>query len=390
MKKKYLAIGLMVMILAVILWKASEYIGKKQNPEIIKIGVMTPLTGDVASWGKMQRNATEMALSEVNSMGGIHSMEVEVIYEDDQANPKIGVNAFRKLSTVDKVPIVIGSPASGVTLAVASIANVNRTPLLSSGSTATAVGEAGPYVFRIMPSDDTQASIMAEWAKELGIENIAIVYVQNAWGKGLENAFIKEFEERGGRLILSEGVTQKNTDFRGILSKINSLKIDAIYAPLYTRGAGLMVRQAKELGIKKKILGADVYETPEFIEVAGESAEGVIFTRYGQIDSPEYQTFAKKYQDEYNSAPEAYAGYCYDAIRIGLHAIASCDKGEISGINVRKELLKIKKYNGVTGVSDFNGKNSASGKTFDRLVVKNGKNVLWIKDMGDKESNIVK
>jgi len=364
---------LIVLFLWVFLLKKSQVSGQ------VTIGIMTPLTGEVASWGDMQRKSTDMVLSEINTKGGLHGRKVNVIYEDDQAMPKVGVNAFKKLASIDKVPIVVGSPASGVTLAVAPIANKEKVVLLSSGSTATNVGSAGPFIFRIMPSDEVQAAIMAKWAQDLGFHRIAIIYVQNAWGTGLKEAFEKEFTILGGEIVSSQGVSPEATDFRGILSKIVTSKPDALYAPLYTRAAGLMVRQAKELGINKQVLGADVYETPEFIEVAGKAAEGVLFTRYGQYNGKEYQAFAKRYKELYSRDPEAYAAYCYDALQIALKALEACPPNDVSGERVRENLFNIKGFKGVTGISTFAGNNSATGKTFDCIMVKDGKNVPWVR-----------
>jgi len=349
----------------------------RQSAGAITIGVITPLTGDVASWGAMQRNSTEMALDEINSGGGIGGRKVRVIYEDDQATPKIGVTVFTKLATVDKVPLVVGAPASGVTLAVAPVANRTQTVLLSSGSTATAVAQAGPYVFRFMPSDEMQSAIMANWARELGFKRVAVLYVRNAWGTGLQQAFQPAFTKLGGVITTSQGMAVEDTDFRAVLTKIAADSPDAVFAPLYTRAAGLMVRQAKELGLNFQILGADVYETPEFIEVAGQAAEGVLFTRFGQYNGAEYQAFAKAYRQRFQTEPAAYAGYCYDAMKIAFTALRQLTSGEYTGPAIREQLLNIRDFHGVTGLTDFNGSTSASGKVFDRLVVKNGKNVPW-------------
>jgi branched-chain amino acid transport system substrate-binding protein len=163
-----------------------------------------------------------------------------------------------------------------------------------------------------------------------------------------------------------------------VLTKISASTPDALFAPLYTRAAGLMVRQAKELGLNLQILGADVYETPEFIEVAGEAAEGVLFTRFGQYDGPEYQVFAKQYQERYHIDPAAYAGYCYDAIKIAFVALARLPQGQYTGPAIREQILQIRDFHGVTGLTDFNGSTSATGKVFDRLVVKDGKNIPWM------------
>lgn len=344
----------------------------------IKIGVITPLTGDVASWGEMQKRATELAIEEINSAGGINGRNVSVIYEDDRADPKEGVNAFKKLAEVDKVPIVVGAPASGVTLAVAPIANQDNVVLLSSGSTATDVGKAGPYVFRIMPSDEVQSSIMADWAWDLGYKKVAVIYVKNSWGQGLMEAFTKDFPVKGGTIVTIEAADPDASDFRTQLTKIKSLNPDAIYAPLYSKGAGLMIKQAREIGLKQQILGADVYGFPELIQAGGTAVEGVLYTTFGEYHGAEYQAFAKKYKEKYGIDVETYATYCYDAFKIAIEAIKKIPDGkEINGLNIRDALLSISNYRGVTGLSDFNGKNSASGKTFDKMMVKGGKFVPY-------------
>jgi len=350
----------------------------KKGPDEIKIGVMTPLTGDVSSWGEMQRRSTEMALETINNSGGVRGAKVKVIYEDDQADPKVGVNAFKKLVDVDKVPIVVGSPASTVTLAVAPIANEQKVVLLSSGSTATEVGKAGPYVFRIMPSDEVQSSIMASWAWDLGYKRIAIIYTENAWGQGLKDAFEKDFKAKGGEILTIQSSTQDATDFRTQLAKIKDVKSDAIYAPLYTRGAGLMIKQARELGLKQQILGADVYGTPELIQAGGSAVDGVLYTTFGDYGGPERQEVSKKYKDKYKIDMETYATYCYDTFMIALEAIKRIPSDKpINGANIHQALLGLENFRGVTGVATFAGRNSATGKTFDRMTVKDGKHVPY-------------
>jgi branched-chain amino acid transport system substrate-binding protein len=350
----------------------------KKGPDEIKIGVMTPLTGDVSSWGEMQRRSTDMVLEEINNAGGVRGAKIRVIYEDDQADAKVGVNAFKKLVDADKVPIVVGSPASAVTLAVAPIANEKKVALLSSGSTATAVGKAGPYVFRIMPSDEVQSSIMASWAWDLGHKRIAVIYTENAWGQGLKDAFEKDFKAKGGEVLSIQSSTQDATDFRTQLAKIKDIKPDAIFAPLYTRGAGLMIKQARELGLKQQILGADVYGTPELIQAGGSAVDGVLYTTFGDYRGPERQEVAKKYKDKYKIDMETYATYCYDTFMIALEAIKRMSSNQpIDGRNIREALLGIENFRGVTGVTTFAGQNSATGKTFDKMTVKNGKHVPY-------------
>lgn len=338
---------------------------QKDEKEVMKIGVITPLTGEVASWGEIQKDATNLAIEKINKTGGINNKKVKVIFEDSKASPKEGVAAFKKLYEADNVDIVVGVPASNVTLAIAPVANKMKKVLLTSGSTATEVGNAGPYIFRIMPSDEEQALVMSKWAFKLGYKKIAIIYVENSWGTGLLIKFEENYSKLGGEITAIESTKQDASDFRTQLLNIKNSKPDAIYAPLYTRNAGLMIRQAREMGIDLQILGADVYNTPDLIASGGEAVNGVLYTQFSQGENVLFKEFEKEYELKYNKKPETYAGYCYDVIFIALEALKGNE-------DIRKELLNINEFRGVTGLTSFNGKTSATGKTFEKWTVKNG------------------
>lgn len=126
---------------------------EKKEAKEIKIGVIFPLTGDAAIWGQNDKEGADLATEEINNPGGITGKKIRLIYEDSQANPGMGVSAFKKLIEVEKVPAVIGDIASSVTLAIAPIAQEKRVVLLSPGATAPKLSEAGPYFFRIWNSD---------------------------------------------------------------------------------------------------------------------------------------------------------------------------------------------------------------------------------------------
>jgi branched-chain amino acid transport system substrate-binding protein len=179
---------------------------------------------------------------------------------------------------------------------------------------------------------------------------------------------------KGGAILAVQPVEPGTTDFRSILTKIKSAQPDAIYAPLYTRSAGLMIKQARELRLKQQILGADVYGTPELVEAGGTAVDGVLYTTFGEYRGTEYQDFSKRYKLKFGIDAETYATYCYDAIKIALYSVRKlhAENKKITGQNIRDVLLSIKTYSGATGETSFNGHNSAQGKTFDRMVVQGG------------------
>lgn len=343
----------------------------------IRIGFLGPYTGNLASWGDIQKRAIDLAIDNINNAGGIKGHKVKPIYEDGQGDPKIGVSALKKLAEVDRVPIVVGSPASNVTLAIAPIANDKKVVLLSDGSTAMEVGKAGLYIFRIMPSDEVQAKVMAGWMMDLGYSTAGVLYVENSWGRGLMEAFTEEYKAQGGKITTVQSSDPTDLDYRSQLSKIKAANPSAIYAPLYTDGASAMLKQAKELRLKQQIFGADVYGDPALVKAAGEAAEGVLFTRYGEYHGKEYQEFAEKYEQKYGENPETYATYVYDAVMIAAVAIGECNLAQLTGEDIRKALLDIKDYRGASGLSSFEGSNSASGKSFDKLIIKGGEFVPY-------------
>lgn len=350
---------------------------KKPNQKVIKIGVITSLTGNTASWGDMQRKATTIAIEDINTQGGVNGIPVKAIFEDDQGIPKVGVSAFKKLIATTDVPIVVGFPLSGVTLATAETANREQVVILSSGSTASKVGQAGPYVFRIMPSDEVQAAITADWAIDLGYKRIAVLYVENAWGRGLKDYFVKTFVAKGGIITQVESSTDDTSDFRSQLTKIKNDNPDAIYIPLYQRQAGLSIRQAREIGVKQQILGADVYETPELIEAGGSAVNGVLFTTFGRGKGLAQDEFAKKYEKQFGEKPGTYAYYAYDAFSIAVECIKSSGGASAKPEDLRSCLLGLNDYYGVTGLTSFKGSTSASGKTFDKKTISDGKFIEW-------------
>ncbi|MDP2752894.1 MAG: ABC transporter substrate-binding protein, partial [Nitrospirota bacterium] len=141
---------------------------KKEEKEI-KIGASLPLTGEIASYGNRAKRGIEIALDEINSVGGINGKKVLVIFEDEKNDPKTAVSIITKFATVDKLPVVIGSAGSTVTLAMTPIANQNKVVLISPMSSSIKLTtESGPYFFRVCPADDAQAKILADWVFEEG------------------------------------------------------------------------------------------------------------------------------------------------------------------------------------------------------------------------------
>ncbi len=346
---------------------------KEEATEIkeIRLGATFPLTGDVASYGQKAKRGIEIAVSEINANGGILGRQVKVDFQDDKNDPKEAVSIMSKFATVDKLSVVFGSAGSTVSLAIAPLANqykvIQISPISSSSKLSS---EGGEYFFRTCPADDLQSDVLTNWVYESGARKVAVVYTNNSWGKPLAEDFEKKFTALGGIVAISEGVFENEKDLRTIISKIKKIEeIDAVVSPTYPKEGGMFVRQAKELGLKIKMFGGDNWGSPEFLNVAGDAAEGVFYTAPSDSQSPGYAKFAQKYEEQYGEAPDVFGGYAYDAAYAIFKAIEMADS-DVSD-SIRAALHKIS-FEGVSGQISFKDNGDINSMAFGRKSIKNG------------------
>lgn len=342
------------------------------TPVAVTIGASFPLTGDNASYGQDAKQGIDLALDEANAASN-GKYTLRVIYEDDRVDPKTGVSIMEKLVNVDHVPLVLGSAGSNVTLAMAPIANRTKTVLLSPISSAPQVTDAGAYVFRTCPSDAFQADVVSDWIKSRGIKRVGLLYVNNSWGVGLRDAFKRAFERDGGVITDIESSNETDPDFRTQLAKLKASNAEALYLPTYSKQAGRILVQLRDLGIKLPVFGADTWGAPELIATAGRAAEGTFYVAPENFTGPEYQAFATAYRKRYNKEPDFNASSSYDAAHVAVLAVKRVveSRGAISGEALANALGTVE-FRGATGVTRFDANGDVS-KPFAKFVFRDGK-----------------
>lgn len=338
----------------------------------IKIGATFPLTGDNASYGEHLKNAIEIKKDEINSHGGIGGKMIDVIYQDDANDPKQSVSNLQRFASIDHTPAVIGSAGSNCSEAMVPIANSSKTVMISPTSSAAALSEAGPYFFRTCPSDAYQGLIIAQWIKNEGYSKVGLFYVNNSWGVGMKDKFIKEFQNLGGEVVAVESGEELASDFRSQLTKLQGAKPEALFMPTYAKQGGRVVKQVRELGIKLPLFGADPWDVLDFREAAGSAAEGVRFTVFDQYKGDEYQRMAEQYKKRYGSDPDFIAASGYDCILVLTEAMkeAVAEGKHTTGENI-KDALQVIEVVGATGLNKFEGGDVMS-KEFTRKTIKDG------------------
>ncbi|MBI4691443.1 MAG: ABC transporter substrate-binding protein [Nitrospirae bacterium] len=274
-------------------------------------------------------------------------------------------------ANVNKYPVVIGAAGSSVSLAILPIANQNKIVQLSPLSSAVELSEkGGAYFFRVCPADDQQAKIVAEWIKNEGINEIAIVYTDNSWGSGLTKSFKNYYEKLGGKIILTEATNEGQTDFRSVLSKVKAAKVSTLYSPTYPKEGGMLVRQAKELGLKVNLYGADNWGAPEFTQIAGSAANGTRFVAQFSYSGPEFQQLNNMYKNKYNKDADVFVAYGYDAVWSIAKAIKMSKK--ITGDEIQAHMVSVK-FQGASGYIEFDAKGDLKTNAFTKKQIKDGK-----------------
>jgi len=331
--------------------------GKTADQTTIKFGLNLELSGGGATYGESELKGIELAVEEVNKAGGIDGKQIEIVKVDNKTDGAESTNAMMKLATQDKVTVVLGPAFSGNAKSAIQPANENKVPFITpSGTndtlTVDAEGKVQPYVFRACFKDSFQGVTMATFAYDNLQSKKAVVYVDSSsdYSKGLAASFKESFVAKGGTIVAEEGYVQKDTDFNAVLTKIKALDFDVLFVPGYVEEVGLIIRQARALGLNVPIIGGDGFDSPKMIELAGaEALNNVHFsTFYSALDEdPAVQAFITAFTTKYNEAPNAFAAMGYDAAMLAVDAIKRA--GKTDGEAVMQALAATAGFKGVTG-----------------------------------------
>lgn len=372
----------MVIIVLVIVYfaykKLSEVpsgpeISQQVNTKPIKIGVLLPLTGDVATIGENMKIALEIARDEINQAGGINGRPLELIFEDGQCDAKVAVNAGNKLINIDKVSIIIGGACSSETLAVAPLAEKARVILFSPASTNPKIADAGDYVFRNVPSDSFQGVFAAEYIKNnLKVNKVAILKCLSDWCIGVTDVFKKRFQELGGTIVIEESFQQEARDLRTNLTKIKAANPELIYFVSYTEATIPGIRQVKELGINTPLFGADSWSDPKIWQEVGKMGEGAMYVEPINKNLPE--TFVAEMNRRTGGKEiNVYAPRAYDALKLLAYLIK--ENGTEDPTLLKESLYNVKDYQGIADNYTFDRRGEITEAKYVVKIVKDGKPV---------------
>ncbi|MBI5050385.1 MAG: branched-chain amino acid ABC transporter substrate-binding protein [Nitrospirae bacterium] len=351
--------------------------GCAKKSDVIKAGVAGPMTGDQAKMGMDFRNAVTVAVEEWNEKGGILGKKIELIIGDDQRDPKQAVAVANKFLNQDVIG-VIGHFNSSCSIPASDIYNRAGIPMITPASTNPQLTDRGYRgVFRVCGRDDQQGNVAAQFVtSKLKVKKIAIIHDKTTYGQGLADEFKKAIGS-SAEVVYYGGIVQGDKDFKTVLTVIKTKQPELIFfGGIYPEG-GLLVKQAREIGLKTPFMSGDGVIDPKFIEIAGaKDSEGTYLTFSPDPNNiPTAKAFIENYQKKFGELGP-YSIYAYDAINIMLKAIESA--GATDG-KVIIDKLHSMEFSGALGKIKFDNKGDVTIAPYVVWITKGGKFVEYWK-----------
>lgn len=341
--------------------------GGAKKADTIKVGANLEMTGGSASYGISSKNAIELAFKEINEKGGINGKQLELVVADNKSEAAEATNAMQKLVSQDNVVAVIGPNLSSSVIAASAINNsakvLDIAPMATNPYVTVdqASGKTKDFNYRTCFIDPFQGTVMAKFATaELGVGNAAILIDNSSdYAKGLAQFFKENFVKEGGAVTAEESYLQKDTDFKATLTKIKATNPDFLYVPGYYQEVGLIVKQARELGMNMPIAGGDGWDSAKMPEIAGAAA--LNNTYFSSLYSPEdssdiNKNFVAAYEKAYGQKPDVFAALSYDSALLVAEAIKNA--GSTEPAKISEAMAKINGFSGVSGSVTFDDKHN--------------------------------
>jgi len=367
MKKRYTLFSLLIVFFVLSLFTFNSC--NKKEPAV-RIGVVGPMTGDQSKMGLDVKNGVELAVKEWNQKGGVLGKKIELLAEDDQHDPKQAVSVANKLVNAG-VAGIIGHFNSSASIPASAVYNRSKTPMITPASTNPQLTEQGfEYVFRVCGRDDQQGLVAAIFVSDiLKLKKVAVIHDKTTYGQGLADEFKKSLGDKV-ETVYYTGIIQGDKDFRSVLTAMKGKKPELLYfGGIYPEG-GLLIKQARELGINIPFMSGDGVIDQKFIEIAGPSSEGSYLTF---SPDPANIASAKGFLSSYKSAygeTGPYSIYAYDAANILLKAIE-----ETKGVNgeMISKAIRNMKHSGALGELQWDVKGDVLRSPYIVWMIKNGK-----------------
>jgi branched-chain amino acid transport system substrate-binding protein len=301
--------------------------GHVVKDDSVKIGVITGLSGQDSVIGQWTMNGLELARKDLAEEG----LNVKLIYEDSQFNPKLALGAAKKLVEFDNVDGLITLSGAGSALAIMPYANEQEILMMECVCLVPACHSLNDYMYRVSGPTEDQAKFIASFVESYS--SVGVLWVNNDFGANQKSSFVKFYNGT----VHDESYELGETDFRSRLSKLISREIKVLFLVTHTKGAGHILKQLGELNYEVITVGLMTVENKDTLEIAGKYAEDLYFASFNSKFDSDYR---EKYHSKYNEEPESFGAKAYD----GLHALVKLLRNETVDFQGVSNYIKFDEY----------------------------------------------
>jgi branched-chain amino acid transport system substrate-binding protein len=346
-----------------------------ENPPV-EIGVIVAQSGKAQYYGESVIRGAQLAVEEINQHGGVLGRRLQLAIFNNKSTALSARQAATK-AVYRRVVSVVGAVWSTHSLAVAPVLQKHEIPMISPGSTAPEVTRTGHFIFRTCYTDDFQGKLMADFAfKSTGYRRAAVLTnISETYSKILAHYFSTNFILNGGEVIFEGGYKGSATDYLDILQPLTSLKPEVVFVPGYSQDSGLIIKQARKLGINAVFMGGDAWETA-IADYAGAALEGSYFSTFWHpnVPYPKSRAFMVRFTSIYGKGKTStYAPLAYDAVWLLKDAIQRSNSLEPK--KIRNALAATQDFQGITGHYSFDAYGNPINKGASILKFKDG---CWV------------
>jgi ABC-type branched-subunit amino acid transport system substrate-binding protein len=316
----------------------------QEDAQPLRIGALFPFTGDLSDFGPGFLNAAQLAVDEINAGGGVNGQPVELVQGDTATSPQQAVEEARRLIELEGVPAIVGPAGSGEALPlVESVAGPAGVLVISPSATSPAltVANDSDFFFRMPISDAAQGVVMADVAREQGYQSACVMYVNNAYGQGLSDAFAESFTAQGGTVTAQVPHEQEQASYASELAACTEGDPDVLVGAAYPESGGVFLRELVEGGDVPSLIFSDGLKSPDlFAELGWEPFAGNYGTASGAPETDSGAAFEAAWEAAYGELPPLpYLKEVYDAVYAISLAAEQADSVDAAAI--RDELREV-------------------------------------------------